>query len=109
MFRVILLHSGKWVKDTGACNQWNYDTDADAVGLMISRDCTYDDLLNKVHRSLNLNQAETTLTLKFGVRTVNGSPPIQIKNDDDINFFIAEVENPEYRNPLCVDAKQRIG
>src|SRR5262249_45481165 len=107
MFRFILRHSGKWTMDK-ANKQWYYETSADAMGLMIPHGCIYDELLNKVYGSLNLNPACTTVIMKYAVRTFNGSLPIQIKNDDDVNFFVAEIEKPEYRSPLCVETKQNV-
>src|SRR5262249_799852 len=44
----------------------------------------------------------------FEVRTFNGSLPIKIKNDNDVKFFIIEIENPEYRSPLYVETKQNV-
>ena len=79
--------------------------------MTVSKDITYHELVEKISRSLMVDQSQYNLDMRYLVDLAVPTAPVEIQNDEDVEVFICETSSkgsPRY--PLCVTwIKKDIG
>ncbi|CAL2247064.1 unnamed protein product [Prunus armeniaca] len=82
---ILVCYNGKWVTSKKMCT---YEG-GDSKGIIVSRNITFSELLERVHRIVNTENKEDKLCLKFSVSiSSNECKRIKIEDNDNVKFFI---------------------
>ncbi|CAL8084251.1 unnamed protein product [Prunus armeniaca] len=82
---ILVCYNGKWVTSKKMCTYEGGDT----KGIIVSRNITFGELLERVHKIVNTDNREVKLCLKFLVSiSSNECKHIKIEDNDDVKFFI---------------------
>ena len=97
--RVLISYEGQWRTTQG---RWSFNGQK-AKGMIVSKDITYDELVERLGHSLMVDESQYDLDMRFLVDSGIPMAPVEIQNNEDVNFFISETSskgNPRY--PLCI-------
>ena len=76
--------------------------------IMILRSTTYAELVETIAQVINIDTSEFKITMKFKLKTSSPIPPVTIQTNNDVEFFLEEVDSGmKFRNPLCVTFERR--
>ncbi|CAL2247129.1 unnamed protein product [Prunus armeniaca] len=103
---ILVCYKGKWVTSKKMCT---YEG-GDSKGITVSRNITFGELLERVHKIVNRDNREDKLCLKFSISiSSNECKHIKIEDNDDVKFFIKYICEviPSKVAPLLVSIEDR--
>ncbi|CAL9012230.1 unnamed protein product [Prunus brigantina] len=103
---ILVCYNGKWVTSKKMCT---YEG-GDSKGIIVSRNITFGELLEWVHKIVNRDNRADKLCLKFSVSiSSNECKHIKIEDNDDVKFFIKYICEviPSKVAPLLVSIEDR--
>ncbi|CAL9019635.1 unnamed protein product [Prunus brigantina] len=103
---ILVCYNGKWVTSKKMCT---YEG-GDSKGIIVSRNITFGELLERVHKIVNRDNREDKLCLKFSISiSSNECKHIKIEDNDDVKFFIKYICEviPSKVAPLLVSIEDR--
>ena len=102
--RIPLRYDGAWTMNSGGNVLYE---GGKTKGILLVKNASYEELHFAVVRALDINPAEFTVTMMFKCKTCDPNPPMEVMNDCDVEFFIAEVSDVSTRNPLCITVERK--
>ncbi|KAK3199694.1 hypothetical protein Dsin_023109 [Dipteronia sinensis] len=104
--RFVVLYDGEWTNSVG---KFRYES-GKLRGVILPRETSYNILLETVCRIAKVDPSKFTITMKFNYvapEVIPPLPPIEVVNDDDVKFFLAENADVTTRSPLCINYTNR--
>lgn len=103
--RVLVMYNGDWIFSE---NGFEFNGDK-LKGIVVDEKITYSDLLDKVYDIVKVDPAEFVATMKCLYKAHVPTPPTEILDNEDVDFFIGEnlVDDHGRRTPLCITIKRR--
>ncbi|TXG67593.1 hypothetical protein EZV62_008868 [Acer yangbiense] len=84
--RFVVLYDGKWTDSGG---KFRYES-GKSRGVILPRETSYRVLLETVCGIVEEDPSEVNIQMKFNYVAPEAIPPIEVVNDDDVKFFLAE-------------------
>ncbi|GMN61454.1 hypothetical protein TIFTF001_030544 [Ficus carica] len=78
--RIYISYEGQWRRNRSC---WSFDGQK-AKGMIVSKDITYHELVEKLSRSLMVDQSQYNLDMRYLVDLAVPTAPVEIQNDEDI-------------------------
>lgn len=103
--RILVMYNGDWIFSE---NGFEFNGDK-LKGIIVDEKITYSDLLDRVYDIVKVDPTEFVATLKCLYKAHVPTPPTEILDNEDVDFFIGEnlVDDHSRRTPLCVTIKRR--
>ena len=101
-----VLYDGKWI-DSGGKSRYE---SGKLRGVILPRETSYRVLLETVGLIVGVDPTKARIKMKFNYvapETIPPLPPIEVVNDDDVKFFLAENADVTTRSPLCINFTKR--
>lgn len=97
--RILISYEGQWRTTQG---HWSFNGQK-TKGMIVSKDLTYDELVEILGHSLMVDESQYDLDMRFLVDSGFSMAPVEIQNNEDVNFFISETSSKDSsRYPLCI-------
>ncbi|KAK0573575.1 hypothetical protein LWI29_034673 [Acer saccharum] len=103
--RFVVLYGGEWSNNGG---KFKYQYGMYKV-ISVSRETSYESLLDIVSRLVEVNPSESSIKMKFIFNSPEVLPPIEVLNDDDVQVFLCENSDVNTRTSLCVTIERKSG
>ncbi|KAK0598224.1 hypothetical protein LWI29_032678 [Acer saccharum] len=103
--RFVVLYGGEWSNNGG---KFKYQYGMYKV-ISVSRETSYESLLDIVSRLVEVNPSESSMKMKFIFNSPEVLPPIEVLNDDDVQVFLCENSDVNTRTSLCVTIERKSG
>ena len=103
--RILVMYNGDWIFSE---NGFEFNGDK-LKGIVVDEKITYTDLLDRVYDIVKVDRAEFVATMKCLYKAHVPTPPTEILDNEDVDFFIGEnlVDDHGRRTPLCITIKRR--
>ncbi|KAK0600272.1 hypothetical protein LWI29_013276 [Acer saccharum] len=92
----VVLYDGRWTDSGG---KFRYES-GKSRGVILPRETSYRVLLETVCGIVEEDPSEVIIQMKFNYVAPEAIPPIEVVNDDDVKFFLAENADVTTRSPL---------
>ncbi|XP_047340744.1 uncharacterized protein LOC124944521 [Impatiens glandulifera] len=104
--QVIVFYDGEW-KITDGVSSFVPNS---SRGLTIPPNTKYVELVDIIYRAINVDKSRYDLVLKvkYNLPGIEISPPVVIKEDMDVVFYLNEISTSlQHRTPLCVSLVEK--
>lgn len=101
LVRVSIIFNGVWIEQN---NEYKFKS-SEAKGIMIPWSTTYAELVEKVSQVIDIDTLKFKFTIKFKHKTSDLMPPVTIKTDNDVEFFLEEIASRMEFKTLCLTFK----